>query len=296
MVEVAAPPLTHVHRVIRVFIQLRPIVAGKRVVICRKMDRYDVQDHADIRLMKPVHQLLQSIRCAIARGRTEKSGCLITPGLVRRIFIERHELHRIKMIFLQVRDQEICDLLIPVPAGGDIDALPPLLRLIELPGQLLRIVPALPGAQVKLIDVERLVKEQRLTRPDSHISAVCKAVCIDRPGSSHAGSSVSAPFHIGAVAEPVSIHIPDDGRRLRAELRAEGIRIGMIMRPGSGSNLKLIHLPRLCLRNLCLKKLAIQNPVHRCPPPAVERPDHGYLPSRWRVRSEHHTRWCHMRT
>ena len=213
------------------------------------------------------------------------------------------------MIFLQIRDQEICDLLIPVPAGGDIDALPLLLRLIELPGQLLRVIPALPGTQVKLIDVERLVKEQRLPRPDSHVSTAWKTVCIGRPGSvpgqaryagrpgsSHAGSAVSAPFHIGAVAEPVSIHIPDDGGRLRAKLGAEGIRIGMIMRPGSGGNLKLIHLPRLCLRNLRLKKLAIQDPVHRRPPPAVERSDHGYLTSRWRVRSEHHTRWCHMRT
>ena len=301
MVEVAAPPLTHVHRVIGVFIQLRPIVAGKRIVIGRKMDGHDVQDHADIRLMEPVHQLLQAIRRTIARGRAEKSGRLVPPGLVRRVFIERHELHRIEMIFLQIRDKEICNLLIPVPAGGNIDALPLLLRLVKLPGQLFGIIPALPGAQVKLIDVERPVEERRLLRPDCHVSSVRntgrgirpdsgpgQAILAGRPGPSHTGASVSAPLHVGAVTEPVSTHIPDDGSRLRAELGTEGIRIGMVVRPGSGGNLKLIHLSRPCLRNLRLEKLSIQNPVHRSPPPAVELPDHRYLTRRRRISSEHH--------
>ena len=102
------------------------------------MCRNKIDNGADARIVQPVNQLLQ-LRCrAVAGCRREKSCLLISPAPVKRMLGQRHELNVSKMIFFQIRNQIIRDLIVLVPS----------VRVCVI---------ALPGTQMQLINIQRLI-------------------------------------------------------------------------------------------------------------------------------------------
>ena len=66
---------------------------GQAVGVLGEMRRNPVQDHADARLVQPVHQIQEIVPAAIARGRRIVTGHLVAPGAVKGILRDPHQLH-----------------------------------------------------------------------------------------------------------------------------------------------------------------------------------------------------------
>ena len=256
--EIAAAPLTVADRLVRILVQMSAVVLPEAEIVHRKMYGHHIKDHTDICCMKLINQLLQPVRLSVARCRAEKAKRLISPGLIRRIFIQRHNFHTVKMVFLQIRNQEISNLLIAVPAAGHINTLALFLRLLQLSDMLLRVILSSPRTKMKLVDIQRLVF---IIRPLLHPPAVMKMVF----------------FKIG-----------DDRGCSRPEFGAERIGIRVIhKRIILLINAIFIHLSRFCIRDKHFPELTVFHAMHRCIRPVIEFSDNAH-PERCRcVRAEH---------
>ena len=115
MHEITAPPFTLAHRGMWILVQRGPVIICQRISVHGKMDGHKIQDDADLILMACVHKRPELIRCPIPGGGAEKSGSLIPPRLIARVFAQRHDLQIIIPAFFQVRDQDIRHLLVIIP-------------------------------------------------------------------------------------------------------------------------------------------------------------------------------------
>ena len=132
-VEHVGPPLGHIAAAgIGMLIAGGAVKAAQAGLVLGEMSRHPVDDHADAGLMESVDELHQLMGLAIAGGSGVVAGHLIAPGHIQRMLHHGQELH-VGVIHVQ----DIGDQLI-----GDLQV-----------GHEGAILAALPGAQVKLIDV-----------------------------------------------------------------------------------------------------------------------------------------------
>ena len=74
-------------------VQVAAVEFRQAVRIGRKVRGHPVQDHRHAHLVQRVHQELEILRRAVARGRREVTGALVAPGTIERMFGDRHQLH-----------------------------------------------------------------------------------------------------------------------------------------------------------------------------------------------------------
>ena len=113
--EVAASPLALSYCGMRVLVQGCAVIICQCVVIHCEVYRHEVKDDADAVLVAGVNECFELVGCPISGGRAEKAGALISPGLVARIFCERHDLQIIIAVLLHVGDQDVCHLFVVIP-------------------------------------------------------------------------------------------------------------------------------------------------------------------------------------
>src|SRR5688572_12189546 len=75
-----------------VFVEMRAVEAGQRVLVVREMRRYPVENHADAALVQVVDEVHQILRVAETRCRREIARDLIAPRSVERMLHDRHQL------------------------------------------------------------------------------------------------------------------------------------------------------------------------------------------------------------
>ena len=114
--EITASPLIYAHIGAGIFIKGGAVIFPERIVIYGKMDRYEIQNHANPVLVALADKSLQAVRCPVAGGRAEKSGFLIAPGFITGMLRKRHDFQIVITIFFQVRNEQSSQLLIGIPA------------------------------------------------------------------------------------------------------------------------------------------------------------------------------------
>ena len=115
MHEVAASPFTDTNRRVRIFIKCGSIVIRKAISIYGKMNRNKIHQYADVMFVTGIDEGLQLISCSVSGSRTEKTGCLIAPGFITWIFIQRHDLQVVIAVFDQIWNQNINHFFIVIP-------------------------------------------------------------------------------------------------------------------------------------------------------------------------------------
>lgn len=79
------------------------------------MNRNKIHQYADVMFVTGIDEGLQLISCSVSGSRTEKTGCLIAPGFITWIFIQRHDLQIVIAIFDQIWNQNINHFFIVIP-------------------------------------------------------------------------------------------------------------------------------------------------------------------------------------
>ena len=78
---------------IGVFIQRGAVETRQPVRVLGKVRRHPVEQYADAVLVTYVHEIAEIVRAAIAAGRREITGGLVTPGGVIGMFCHRQQLN-----------------------------------------------------------------------------------------------------------------------------------------------------------------------------------------------------------
>ena len=115
MHKVAASPLAHSDRVVRVLVKRRSVVIFQTVAVDGKVYWNKIHYHADIVLVELVDKLHKLSRGTVTRGRAEKSRVLISPRFVAGVLRERQELYVIVACLLDVGDKPFGDLVVAIP-------------------------------------------------------------------------------------------------------------------------------------------------------------------------------------
>ena len=124
--------------------EVRAIEHAEAVRVGREVCRHPIHDHADAALVQAIDHRHQIIGRAVARGRREEAGDLISPRAVERMLEDRHQL--------DVREPEVAAVL--------ADLLPELAIAEHL------AVIAAPRAEVELVDRDRgAMRDPRAPRP-----------------------------------------------------------------------------------------------------------------------------------
>ena len=84
--------------------------------VSRKMSRYPVQNHPDLIFMQCIDQIHKILGCAIPGSRRIITGYLISPGTVKRMLRNTHQLHMCKTHFFQIFHNGIRELPIGIKA------------------------------------------------------------------------------------------------------------------------------------------------------------------------------------
>src|SRR5262245_21289394 len=71
---------------------MRAVKVGDAVLVAGEVTWHPVKDDANTALMEIVDQVHQVLRSAIAAGRREEPGALVSPGAVERMLADRQEL------------------------------------------------------------------------------------------------------------------------------------------------------------------------------------------------------------
>ena len=115
MHEVAASPFTDTDSRVRIFIKCSSVVIRQTISVHSEMNRNKIHQHTDIVFMAGIYEGFQLVRCSVTRSRAEKSGCLIAPGFITRVFIQWHDLEIVVAVFDQIRNQNVDHFFIIVP-------------------------------------------------------------------------------------------------------------------------------------------------------------------------------------
>ena len=154
---------------------------------------HEIQDDADVVPVAGVDKCLQLVCCPVSGSRAEKSGSLVSPGLVAGVFCERHDLQIIVAVLLQVGNQDIRHFFIVIPC-------------IRLIGRLAE------GTEVDLVDIQSFLETAGAL---FHPGGVVKAEGIRFPDD---GRCIRAQFHpvsvgiavvnelSGFIVDPVLVH------------------------------------------------------------------------------------------
>ena len=110
--------------------------------IRHKMQRYDIENDANVRLMAAVNQLHQTVGIAVARSCGKITGCLIAPRAVKRVFGQRHQLNVREALLLDIGNELVGKLPI-----GEHSAVFLFLRR-SIRGDVLGIPPPRTGVQL----------------------------------------------------------------------------------------------------------------------------------------------------
>ena len=147
-----------------VLVQVRAVEVGKAVAVRGEMRRHPVDDHADAALVEDVDEVHEVLRCAIARGRREVPGRLVSPRAVERVLGHRHQL--------DMRKAPLAHMV------GEW------LRNVAIRRQPIAVV-APPRAQMHFVDRDRRV-ERVACAPRRHPCAVAPVV-VERPRARRGG-------------------------------------------------------------------------------------------------------------
>ena len=174
----------------------------KRIVIHCKMRGNYVDDRADPGHMQGIDQFLQLTGRPVSRRRGKKARTLISPAAVERMLRQRHEFYVCVMVFFDIFNELIRDLIILVPS------------LFHFPVRIILPVRifSLPGTQMQLIDVEGFVK---IPSPVLH------------------------PLGVGKLE---FIEIPYYGCEIRPQLHAETVRVAVLHPAVSAIDDIFVHL------------------------------------------------------
>ena len=115
MHKIAASPFVAANCHVWIFIKGCSVIFCQRIIIHCKMHWNKVQNDPNSSLVALVYKCFQFFRLTIAGGWTEISCILISPGFVAWVLTERHDLHIIIAVFLQIGDKDRCQFLIGVP-------------------------------------------------------------------------------------------------------------------------------------------------------------------------------------
>ena len=192
---------------IAAFIQRRPIKPGHGKAVLRKMGRHPVQDHTDAGLMHFVDEGAEIVRRSVAAGRGVVSGDLVSPGQVKGMLADAHELnmgvaHILHILHKIVRQLGVIQETVLVPVA-----------LISL----------LPGAEMHLIDRHGLFQHLRVV-PLILVIPVIPLIGIQRIDDRRAGGAPFEPEGIGigfvpanavGAGDHIAVGIP--GAHLRQE-------------------------------------------------------------------------------
>jgi hypothetical protein len=94
-----------------VLVQVRAVELRESVRILREMRRHPVHEHADARLVQPIHEALEVVRRAVPRGRGEMAEHLVAPRAVERMLGDADELDVRVTQIEHVRNQLVRDLI-----------------------------------------------------------------------------------------------------------------------------------------------------------------------------------------
>ena len=126
-------------------VERRPIEAGQRPVVARKVRRHPIEDHSDSLAVQVIDELLEVVRGAETRGGREVAGHLIAPRARERMLHHRHQLNVRKAKIGDVRGQLVSQLQVaqrpvalhgiepPRPQVDLVDRHRPLVRLRRPP-------------------------------------------------------------------------------------------------------------------------------------------------------------------
>ena len=95
--------------------QVGAVEIGETMLVAGKVRRHPVEYHADARLVQVVDQKHEVLRCALARGRGEIAGGLVTPGAEERMLCYRQQFDVGKAQFAHMIRQQRRDF--PVAEG-----------------------------------------------------------------------------------------------------------------------------------------------------------------------------------
>ena len=138
IVDQGSPVGMHPLPWIQMLVQAGAVKVGESECILGEMGRYPVQDHPDPLLMHIVHEIHKVLTASVAAGRRIVSGHLVSPGLVQRMFHNRHQFHMgIAHVFYIVSQK-----------GSDLSV------IIKKPPFFFRFS---PGAQVHFVHSQRLL-------------------------------------------------------------------------------------------------------------------------------------------
>ena len=126
------------HSWICILIQACTIKLCKSMGIFWKMRRYPVQDHTDFILVALVDKICKVLRFSVAGSRCIISGHLISPGTIKRILRNTHQLNVCVPHFFYIWDQ----------IGYEI---PVTVKSFIIPARM-----TFPGARMNLVDCHRL--------------------------------------------------------------------------------------------------------------------------------------------
>ena len=115
MHEIAASPFADSHSGIGIFVKRSTVIICQRVSVHCKMYGNEIHDHADSVPVAGVNEGHQLGGCAVPRSGTVESGCLIAPGFITGVFVQRHDLQIVISVFQKIGDQDIRHLFIIIP-------------------------------------------------------------------------------------------------------------------------------------------------------------------------------------
>ena len=156
---------------IRIFIAAGAVKLVKALLVLAEMGGYPVQDHRDAVCVHMVHEPHEILRRAEPGGGGKVSGALVAPGVIQGMLCHRQQFHGGVAHVLHVGRQ----------LAGHIPVVQKI-AVFMLP----------PGAQVHLIDVQRLVVHRLLGFPEGLIRPRKMLDVIKLAGGAGAGLRVEA--------------------------------------------------------------------------------------------------------
>ena len=91
---------------------MHAVEVDQPVLVGREVGRHPVENHSEALLMQGVDEIHEVLGRAVTAGRREKAGHLVTPGWIKRMFGDGHELDMREGHLLDVPDERVGQLAI----------------------------------------------------------------------------------------------------------------------------------------------------------------------------------------
>ncbi len=99
---------------VRMLIDTSAVKTAQAMGICGKMSRHPIQDHAYTRFVQLIDQIHEILRCTVAGSRRIITGHLISPGAVKGMLRNPHQLHMGIFHLFQIFHDLLCKLSVCV--------------------------------------------------------------------------------------------------------------------------------------------------------------------------------------